>query len=324
MSQTSKKLTKTILYLLVAAGVASAYYFIIRGNTHELVDVAANIKWLYILGSSAMYLIYLLLLGAIWKVLLGHYKQSISWRGAIDINNISQPTKYIPGTFWTYIARFFIGKNFGLSKSAILYSSASEFVYFIMSCAIWALFILLLILPSSFYAVLIALACLLLIIFHIPIMQKLVILFSKIRRKKYSLPENISYIESLSLILLYVIAWGIGGFSFYLAYLAFGNQALDTVGVVKFISIFAASNIAGYAVAIIPAGLGIKELVQTALIATGGIAATAIASITLVHRIITIIIDLLTCLVSYGDVTLLQLLKGGMRAAEDELDIKKQ
>lgn len=178
---------------------------------------------------------------------------------------LSNSARFLPGGFWQYAFRIYLGKESGfgtaLAASAVLVES-------LFTLAVGSLIILLIFtfgrLPGSFsfplyiLGILIFLPALFSLLTRPKILQKVLRIMARFSKKKITIAEiNLPSRWILPLGLLFSLEFFLPGTILFFLTRSFTELSLTLYPV--FIGIFAASFLAGYVVFFVPSGLGIQE-----------------------------------------------------------------
>ena len=270
----SKSLIKYIIGFLIVVG--SSYFFIreFYANYDSISKFDFKINWFYLLTSQ--FLLILVAMGGtyFWQLLLKMItSQHVSFRESLAIVNTSQLTKYLPGKLWSYALQMLLLSKKGISKTVVLYANL-----FLMMTSLFASTFLGLLYFACFSTNQNKLWLLLLFVFliiyfgFIFLNQSCLKLLIKIVQKLFKKTINYTHIDVKWIIifqLMYLLANAIFGITGYLLALGLGFS----VSIQDIFAIAASLIIAdmiGFIVLIAPGGLGVREGIMFALLATLG------------------------------------------------------
>lgn len=262
-----KKFKKLIGFLIVS----TVFYFLIRGlyeNWHQVSNYNWEFNYLCLGWSFVVLLSYCALLTILWKLILERLEEkNVSIRKGYKYWSLSQLGRYLPGKFWLVLGRVYLCNKEGFSKSATTASIIMELILTVLA----GVFVFLLALPFMKFSLTIHHVYWLLLLIPIGLVSIHPLLFSKLfnfilrKLKRTEIRFDISYSQIVSFIALYMIMWLVCGLAFFL----FVNS-LYHVGWSKFVGItgtFAIAWVIGFVSFITPAGLGVRELALSVLLA---------------------------------------------------------
>jgi len=228
--------------------------------------------------------------GLVWLVLLRRLgtPARLSW---ITIFFKSQLGKYLPGSVWQYAGRVGLARNQGVPVQRGLVSVVAEIGYSAIAAAVAASLILGSIAAAGVF---VGLAVLL------PLAVKLG------RRLSGQLPRATSisggdYVAALRAapvaLGLYLLVWGLYGLAFWMTGRAL--FAIPFTDLPRYIGVFALAWLAGLVAFFAPGGIGVREAVIAALLASRLGEANAIV-LAATSRIVLSAIDLVAAAASFG------------------------
>jgi len=255
---------KTMKHKLVNAvfsvlGLAIIAYIVfkLKGFSSGLDFSSISFDFRYLTASFMLIPVWFILMCHAWRLMVKSLGFRLSLLDSMRIVGLSMFGKYIPGKLWFTLGRAVLAERLGVSKKATFTSVILETYLLLLTGGAFFLF-LLFTLPSkpSYYLILSVIAIFLLFPLSIPeIFKRMINFFLKIL-KKNSIEISMSLGFVFKIILLYMIVWICLGIQFYLLYISFSPEPLNPfVG----ISIYPAAWIVGFAVIIMPAGLGFRE-----------------------------------------------------------------
>lgn len=260
-------------------------------------------------------------LGAAALILVGLYVNMLSWREVVaalgtrlmrsqaaSVFFTSQLGKYIPGGIWPVVASARLGQAFGLTA---MQSVGSMTIALLMSVTVSGVFstgVLFLIpaLATEYVAVPIAVIAVGVALLWPPVLNRLIRLGLRVLRRDGGIPP-LQQTPFAIAVVWSVASWLCFGLS--LSMLAAAMGATDRHGLVAAVSAYALSWLAGFLALIVPAGVGVREAVLTAVLA-GTLPGAAVLGIAVVHRVF----------MTLGDVVMLAFTRRQRRAVLDVAD----
>jgi uncharacterized membrane protein YbhN (UPF0104 family) len=256
--------------LLKVAFVLGAILFTLIYVVNQWQEIAVyldRIRWIDIGVASVLFVIgmTLLPLGVVLGFQFMHYEVAIP--AIYRAYALSQIAKYLPGSVWALPGRIFLYNRIGIPASVGINNLMAELILMIAGAAIVAILALyqhMMELQLLMALILIGvITCVLIIkLFHskpslllrLPLSQRLKGFLAKIK-------WYFSYKQSIILVILYTVIWGIFGVAF--------DYVLAAVSVSSIESLYAAGLFAsgwtlGFIVLLTPGGIGIREAVLIA------------------------------------------------------------
>ena len=216
--------------------------------------------------SYVVLLFYAVLTVYIWKLLIKKLGSDLSFGKSFKIMFLSQMPKYIPGKVWGSLSRIYLCQKEGVSKQVSSASIIYETGLALVAGLIFGLSLLFIYIDKgiiSKYIPVFYLIPFILLILHPKIFTKIAnFILNKLKAE--SLIVSFSFWQMLLLVGLYLINWVIMSVALY-----YFVNSIYTVGISKFpiiVGIFAISVITGQISFFVPAGLGVREGVMTALL----------------------------------------------------------
>ena len=228
--------------------------------------------------------------GLVWLVLLRRLgtPAPLSW---ITIFFKSQLGKYLPGSVWQYAGRVGLARNQGVPVQRGLVSVAAEIGYSAIAAAVAASLILGSIAAAGVF---VGLALLL------PLGVRLGRRLSRLLPRASSAGEG-DYLGALRAapvaLGLYLVVWGLYGLAFWTTGRAL--FAIPFADLPRYIGVFALAWLAGLVAFFAPGGIGVREAVIAALLASRLGEANAIV-LAATSRIVLSAIDLVAAAASFG------------------------
>lgn len=270
----NKSFIKYIIGILVVSG---ACYFFIREfyyNFDSISKFEFIINWFYLIASQLLLILVALVGIYLWQLLfIIITSKKISFKESLAIVSTSQLSKYLPGKVWSYAFQIVLLSDKGISKTVVLYVNLFLLVSSLLASALLGLLYFLLLSPDQSKLWLLLLFVFLIIYVAFIFLNKPFLkLLAKIIQKLFNKTINYSDIE-VKLIVLFQLAYLLAniafGFTGYLLAIGLGFS----VSVQDIFAIAAALIIAdfiGFIVLVAPGGLGIREGIMFAILATLG------------------------------------------------------
>ena len=245
-------------------------FFILGRIVYLNIETLLRYEWhfkYYLLFASFLFLALNYSIAAYtWTLILKMLGCSIDFAQSFRITYLSVAGKYIPGKIWTYVSQVYLADKVGLPRRLTLVSMVLMLVtyngiavlFFISTLLLWEN------LPTGLVLVLIPLFLfLLLFVLHPKVLSKTVNFFLGFFKKE-KLEFKVSYKNTLFLLGLLILDRVIFSTFAYLFINSF--LTLDPIGVIKFSGIFSVAVFLGMISFITPAGLGVREGVQSYLL----------------------------------------------------------
>lgn len=260
----------------------SLIFLLITLFRKEYIIIPEKIQLYYLSVSFLALFSGFVLQGLAYKVLLKNHGYFITARDAIISFGLPVFGRYIPGKFWVHLGRAGnINTQYGYPFNEMVYISlSSQFI------GIWIVILLcsvvLIAASISLTIKLLVLAlwlALTLIIFTSYFHQLFTWAIYKISRKEISIPI-LSFRKNLRVFPVFILFWGLYGFSFYLLSLSMhANVSLLAI------SYFPLSAVIGIAAIFAPGGLGAREVVLTGLLKLDNVSLATATSIAVFSRV---------------------------------------
>jgi uncharacterized membrane protein YbhN (UPF0104 family) len=201
-----------------------------------------------------------------WKRILSFFQITLPLEQSFKIMSASGMGKYIPGKVWQYLSQIYLGQKVGLPKGVTFFSMVLLFIaynlvgilLFLFSLFFWRRFS-----PFLISALLLIFISISSFIFYPPILNQVFKILLHLFKKK-SLPIKARFDQTLKLLLILIVDWLIFGIGVYLLVNSFYSINFDQT--VILCGIFAISVISGILSFFVPAGLGVREGVQSYLL----------------------------------------------------------
>ena len=262
---------KSYLLIKVAALLVILTIFFFLGKTlyHNLGEISVHrwsLKSPFLILSFPCIVVNLAIASYAWKKVLSFFEISVPFEQSFKIMSVSGMGKYIPGKIWQYLSQIYLGQKVGLPKSVTFFSMVLLFVVynlagislFLFSLFFWHTFSPLLI--STLLLIFVSIS---LVILYPPILNKILKILLRLFKKE-ALTIKVGFNQIIKILLILVADWVIFGIGVYLLVNSFYSINFDQT--VILCGIFAVSVICGILSFFVPAGLGVREGVQSYLL----------------------------------------------------------
>ena len=284
----------TVLIIL-----ALIYYF--SKNYAVILEQIKDISWIQFVISAALLVIGKLFLAEMSRLSVISDQWQPTYNKIFHLYSTIQLSKYLPGGIWHFVGRFGVYRVNGLSNSEASRSIIVENIWLVSSALLFgsavsltnpSILWLVSLTPATWLTVLFILACLMVWIAVILVVNRIFI-----KRRQ----TGLSVVRQL---LIQGAVWLFIGLSFF-ALLPVKSISLPSASLA--IGGFAVAWAVGYATIFAPSGIGIREAVITAILATQLSAAEA-ALYAAISRLVWIITE-----ISLGVITEMTLGSGSLR-----------
>jgi len=257
-----KKTLSTLIVLIIFLVLGRILYL----NIETLLRYEWHFKYYLLFASFLLLALNYSIAAYVWTLILKMLGWNINFAQSFRITYLSAAGKYIPGKIWTYVSQIYLADKVGLPRRLTLVSMMLMFVtyngiavlFFISTLLLWRN------IPSDLIILLILLfSLLLLFVLHPKVLSKTVNFFLRFFKKE-ELEFKVSYKSILFLIGLLILDRVIFSTFAYLFINSF--LTLDSISVIKFSGIFSVAVFLGMITFITPAGLGVREGVQSYLL----------------------------------------------------------
>jgi len=258
----SVKKTLSILIVLIIFFILARILYL---NIETLLRYEWHFKYPFLFASFLLLTLNYSIAAYVWTLILKMLGWNINFAQSFRITYLSAAGKYIPGRIWTYVSQIYLADKVGLPRRLTLVSMVLMLVtyngiamlFFISTLLLWEN------IPKGLVFILIPLfSLLLLFVLHPKVLSKTVDFFLRFfKREKLEL--KVSYKNMLFLLGLLILDRVIFSTFAYLFINSF--LTLDSISVIKFSGIFSVAVFLGMITFIAPAGLGVREGVQSYL-----------------------------------------------------------
>ena len=277
ISVSDRKRRFALLKKIVAFSVILVCFFFLGkalyGNLGQIKAYRWDLKPSFLALSFLFLVINLAVSALAWKRILALFGVTLPVDQSFKVIFVSGLGKYLPGKIWLYLSQIYLGEKAKIPKSVTLFSlfllfgayNLAGVLVFVSSLFLWEAFS-----PLLICLLLLTFLSVFLIMFSPPAlrhMSKLLALVSK-RFKEELAPGELTArgrISQIAKILSILLAdWVIFGIAVYFLVNSFYH--MDISQTVILCGIFSISVISGVASLVIPAGLGVREGVQSYLL----------------------------------------------------------
>lgn len=268
----AKRTGGILLVLIIFLLLGRVLYF----NTEALRTYQWELKYHLLFASFLPLALNFMIAAYIWARILRMSGRNLGFSQSFRITYLSACGKYIPGRIWTYVGRVYLAARAGIPHRLTLASMALMFatyngmaiLFFLCTLFLWQN------VPTALTATLSTLfALLLLLVLHPKVLSKTTN-FSLRLFKKQEVEIRFGYRSIMSLLGLLVLDRMIFSSFAYLFINSF--MTLDPIATIKLSGIFSVAVFLGMIAFIVPAGLGVREGIQTYLLSSFVPVSTAI------------------------------------------------
>lgn len=228
---------------------------------HQLLDGWDRLeeyRWVlnpgYLGLSMLMAFLYFVLTSWIWHRLLSYLGSNLSFWRCFRILQLAQLGKYLPGRIWTIGGQLYLGEREGVPRATLIWAMGLHaFFNLIAGAVIFLPYLYLFAHPAvAASGTLIFLFLLILGFFPRPMLWLL---------SRWGMPSSgllrLSPGQSFSILSVFVLAWILFGFSFWILINAFTNVPLGAY--YKVLASFCGAWVVGVLSVFTPAGIGVRE-----------------------------------------------------------------
>ncbi len=256
---------KTLSYIIVL----TIFWFIFRQiyfSWNDLAQYEFQLNFLTLFFSLVIIIIYFIFISLGWHKLMRYLDvRNLKKLQAIKIRTISDLGRFIPGKIWLVVGRIYLCKKKQISEAKTTLSTLLEIAINIFAALIIFLITLPFIpgIPSyTFYGFI--LIPILLMALHPKIFIPIFNYGLKLFKKPHDDLE-ITYIQILYLVILFILFWLFAGVSLFLLTYSFYQIPISLY--LPLIGIFCISWVLGFLFFISPGGLGVREGILAVLFA---------------------------------------------------------
>ncbi|MBL7056801.1 flippase-like domain-containing protein [Candidatus Woesearchaeota archaeon] len=254
------KTVKRIFSLLV---IFFIIFFIVKDifipNYNELKNYSWNVNVWYLVLSFIIFLFMWFFKTFCWNMVLKKLDVNVPFIRLCKIKMYSLMMRYIPGKIWSFVKGSFMlkSKTNSFMKSFLIMVLD---VFYDMYAALVLFLLAILILPEfkgqfNIYWLLLLLLSFCLI--HPKVLTKIIGFSAKVCRKKVDFDFNISFVDSLKILFMYIISWFFTGLALYFLIKGIGPVSFNFIFALT--GLFAISWSVGLISLITPSGLGVRE-----------------------------------------------------------------
>jgi len=276
------KSIKTVATIIVLLATAIFLTRTLINYYGQIQNILYSISPIRVIVSFCFFLCYLYLRALSWGYLIQFLGAIISKTNSLSVWFLSEATRYIPGSIWSFITRSYLAQQKNISRNISVLISPVESIIVITATTILSLYAIF----NNLKGFEINTAFYILVIFSLVLTFGLLLLHKPLTRIIKKLATQTLNPKALSIALIYqFFAW-----SFY----GLGYIYLIDITNINFMLFFSSSLLAwliGYLSIITPMGLGVRE--SAFVLLTGPqIGTTEAALIAILARVILIIAEL--------------------------------
>jgi uncharacterized membrane protein YbhN (UPF0104 family) len=258
-------LKKTIAFLVIIG-----IFYLLGKNLYENFAEISHYQWSIkydLLILSFLFLVVNLSIASYaWKKILSFFRDSPSFGQTFKIMSVSTMGKYIPGKVWQYLGQIYLSQKVGLPKSVTFFSMILLFIaynlagilIFLFSLFFWHRFS-----PYLIFSLLVMFALISLVIFYPPVLNKVLKILTQLFKRE-ALTIKARFDQIIKILMILILDWLIFGVSLYFLINSF--YSINFNQTVILCGIFAIAVISGILSFFVPAGLGVREGVQSYLL----------------------------------------------------------
>jgi hypothetical protein len=271
--------TKSAFKFVLTVGVLFLLVYFLRKNLRELEGYDFHVKIIYLIASSMLLLVALIILPGIWYFITQSLDCDLRFKQSLRIRLITEVGKYIPGRVLGYGYLIVHYKDAGKDQIKVLNSSIYELYLSTFSSFFFYTIIHLFTsfkMFNPFRIEFIIISILGILSLNPFFFQKMSDLICRLFKKE-RLVYKISYSRAIGTLLLYLGYWVIFSLAFFLFVKAFADIQFSNFLYIS--GSFAISAFAGFLAFFLPAGLGAREAVLIYMlgILTGNVTAIVIS-----------------------------------------------
>ncbi|MEW5924258.1 MAG: lysylphosphatidylglycerol synthase transmembrane domain-containing protein [Candidatus Zixiibacteriota bacterium] len=287
----TKKLIKQVIGWILAAVIIYILFRTIYNNRDELLNWHWQINWINAVLAMIFLFVAYITASQAWRVLLHGFGHNVRLHESFRVVYLANLGRYIPGKVWQVIGMVGLAREVNiparvsLASFALIQAYALPASFLLVPLLLWRSDALasLEVYRDIVYAFMTVVLLVFLILFFWP--NGLDWALNKILRifKQETIVYKPSFGNRISIFIWYIITWILFGLSFHFFLRALiAEPVLD----IRFSTgVYIAAYNLGYIAIISPGGLGIREGVITALLATS-FGQPIAASISLIHRVL--------------------------------------
>jgi uncharacterized membrane protein YbhN (UPF0104 family) len=272
-----KKKTSAWLKKGAAVFIILVCFFFLGKTLHNNLGQLGAYQWqlkpLFLILSFVFLEANLAVSALVWQRILKLFGINLPFSKSFKIMFVSAPGKYVPGKVWIYLSQIYLSQKAGIPKSIALFSMLLLFGGYVLAGVVIFVFSLFFWQGISWWLIstFLLLSLTALGLLFTPRMLNLIMrasafFSSKFRggqsQEKLSITGRVTDIAQIMMILL--VDWMIFGVAVYFLINSF--YQIDLQQTVVLCGIFALSVLAGIASFFVPAGLGVREGVQSYLL----------------------------------------------------------
>jgi len=265
------RLFRSLRFVLGAAVILAAL-FVLYGRLsvdwRELGRLKPQVNVLWVVISYVILLTLHFPLGAVcWRFILRGLGERLPVFRCLVIMTITQVGKYAPGKVWFTLGRMSLAKREGIPEAKTLVSVAIEIGFALLAALVLlALAVLSQVVQGAgfewYVYALFGLIPVCLVILYPPVFNRLLRLgLTRLKRPVFEI--KLSYLQLLALTGLYMLDWFVQGVASFILIRSFYAVPLARLPIL--VGAYAVAWICGFIVLVVPAGIGVKELVYGAV-----------------------------------------------------------
>ncbi|MBU2936756.1 MULTISPECIES: lysylphosphatidylglycerol synthase domain-containing protein [Pacificibacter] len=249
-------------------------------------------------ASVLLYVLCIVVAGLNWTQILRNMDKSLRIRPVFSVFIVAQLGRYLPGNIGHFVGRAVLGRALGIPLTLMAVTSVIEVLAALAAGAV--IFIVVYVFVPDIFAQALAFLPPQATPMRVILLLLAIMLAAAFVTRKFKSREAMPRIGAG----LWTAATGLAGLSLVLTGLSFGVfmhsiAALTSEQFVLTLVVFAMAWLAGYVTPGAPAGLGVREVVILAFL-TPVFGATSALTVSVLHRVMCTIIDLVTSAMGVG------------------------
>lgn len=251
---------KVFLVFLIVAIIFCIMARVLTLTWSEVPLQKLHFNWIYLVLSFIAYFSSLLFGAYVWSFILKRLGENLTWRKSLQIISLTQVGKYMPGKVWFFAGQAYLAKKEKVSAQVAVASVLLMNIATVIACLLIAFGFM----GSSFthlsftkLPILVGILLLGLILVHPFVLNKLIDIIRKITKKVSLSRIPMTYLNSLTVVLMSCIGVVIYGIGFYFLINSF--YLLEVKNLLPVTGAFSGAWVIGFLSFIMPAGIGVRE-----------------------------------------------------------------
>lgn len=270
---------KLFFNILLYVSLAFLVFYLYKFDYLQIEDLKFN--YLYLVLSTIFLWAGFYLSTISWWFVLNKHQINIPKRSALSSHGLSVFAKYIPGKIWVILGRAAKAAGDEYSVKTSSYASLKEQLLYVWLGLLISAVPLFIYRGIDTFSVGVLILFIGISVFNFSDKVRILIIWTvkKIFKKDLEIPQ-ISFKESLSILVYILLYWTAWIIAFYFLALSFYPETSLNIGF-----IFPLSVTLGLLAVIVPGGIGVREGIMTAFMVLSGIPVELAASISVISRL---------------------------------------